>query len=73
MGEGKERPAHAIGECVEQDPEQEHLRHFVSSAEHEQSHIEVTSVLKLSLTIENIKHVEDIIIKDMKDTKKIQT
>ena len=26
VGEGKERPAHAVGECVEQDPEQEHLR-----------------------------------------------
>ena len=26
VGEGKERPAHAIGESVEQDPEQEHFR-----------------------------------------------
>ena len=26
VGEGKERPAHAVGECVEQDPEQEQLK-----------------------------------------------
>ena len=30
VGEGKERPAHAVGECVEQDPEQEHLKLFHS-------------------------------------------
>ena len=26
VGEGKERSTHAVGECVEQDPEQEHSR-----------------------------------------------